>query len=120
MPSSQVRTARRLMLALTTIQIAGCTYWRQPAAGRPEPSGASVRAWQGGKATVLENVTFTPDSLVGTHGAEKTRLAFARREVDSLNVRRTNIGGTVVLFALTAGLISLISFAIDFGSYGNN
>lgn len=120
MSSSRTRAARRLLLAVTTIQLAGCTYWGQPAATAPEPNGGPVRIWQGGKATVLRNVTFTPDSLAGIRRGEKTRLAVARGEIDSLNVRRPNFVGTVLLIGLAAGLVALIQFAIDFGSYANN
>ncbi len=120
MPDSRMRISRHLMLALTTIQLAGCTHWGQPLASLPEPNGGAVRVWQGRTPTVLGSATFTPDSLIGTHGPGKTRLAFARGEIDSLNVRRTNVVGTVILLAVGVGLVKLIAFAIDFSSYANN
>ena len=120
MPRTPMGAARPLMLAVMTMQLAGCTHWGQPVATRPEPRGESVRVWHAGKAMTLRKVTFTPDSLVGTYGAERTRTAFARSEIDSLNVRRTNLVGTVLLAGLVVGLVALIQFAIDFGSYANN
>jgi hypothetical protein len=108
------------MLGLMTIQLTGCTHWGEPMATRPEPGGESVRVWHAGKSTTLRKVSFTPDSLVGTSGAERTRMAFARSEIDSLNVRRTNVVGTVLLAGLAVGLVALIKLAIDLGSYANN
>ena len=120
MPMTLMRASRPLVLALMAIQLAGCTHWGQPMATHPEPSGESVRVWHGGKSTVIQQASFTADSVVGTYGAKRVRTAFARAEVDSLNVRRSDLLGTAILVGLAVALVKLITFAIDFGSYSNN
>lgn len=108
------RRALRLALLLA-VPLQACTYWGehpllQPA--RHEFIVGTVRVTRRDSAVFfLDNVSVRTDSITGAvHGLAGRRMAFSTDEVRSLETRRENSFGTVII-ALGTGAAALLLWA---------
>jgi hypothetical protein len=101
------RHALRLALVLLALPLQACTYWGSHPI--PQPGGSefivgTARVTRAdGAVFFVDNVSVRPDSVTGAvHGVAGARLAFARGEVRSLELKRENSLGAVALALATA------------------
>jgi hypothetical protein len=93
---------------------AGCTSWSHielPADLEPQPVGRS-QVWVGAVPVEVEQLAFTADSARGPQRTSGTVLAWPRKGIDSVRVRRLDPGKLLLgVAALPVGLSML--FLID-------
>jgi hypothetical protein len=106
--------ARCLVVFLIVLLTAGCTSWSRielPADLEPQPVGRS-QVWVGAVPVEVEQLAFTADSARGPQRTSGTVLAWPRKGIDSVRVRRLDPGKLLLgVAALPVGLSML--FLID-------
>jgi hypothetical protein len=116
-PVRSVRPRVRCLGAIALLVLAtSCSVWRpQPGVGlaRPEVEwvGHARALLRDGTVLDLDDVTISPDTIVGLGGATRTRFALPRTDVASVRVQRTDgtltflAGVLTTLFLYAAGMV---------------
>ncbi len=126
-------TRSTAMLLLLVLPLSACHKWVPPEL-RPGVAPDSVVAYDqvrvtrvDGSSLVLHGARLSADSLVGDDEPSGTRrqplrVALPRHEIESLEVRRTDVGATVLtalgVAAVAIGLTALLCVASDCFSLG--
>ena len=112
-------TRRRLATLVMALQLTGCTSFRAERPMETLPAQAAPRdkyqVWSGGRAQLLVALRVTPESLSGVPSwkapdCDSCRVAFARRDVDSVRVRGYD-GNKTLVFALIMTPIVWVLYA---------
>ena len=91
----------------------GCMTWRAVPArdGRVAGDATFPRArvvLRDGTTLPLDDVTVRPDSVIGFAGEERTRVAFARPQVERIETRGVSAGRTI---GLVGGVLAVLALA---------
>jgi hypothetical protein len=108
-----------MVIVMLAAELGGCTSWGPPRVGVVEPQGRRLQVWQSGRPFALDRAVVSEDSIVGraAYGEPHrgARVAIARAGVDSVRVRRTSAGktmlATVGALTVAAGAAIGIAFA---------
>lgn len=89
--------------------LASCTSWSHQPAG-VVPAAGRLQVWRGGQPVDVRSAIVTEDSIVGRDSAGEL-LRFARHDMDSVRVRRFDVGKTflVVFGIVPASVIMLVA-----------
>ena len=89
--------------------LASCSSWSYQPAG-VVPVAERLQVWRGGQPVEVRTAVVTEDSIVGRDSAGEL-LRFARHDMDSVRVRRFDVGKTflVVFGVVPASAIMLVA-----------
>ena len=103
---------RAMLAASIVVAQSGCTSWSRAPDSSPTPQGERRQIWRSGAVLILDKVFLSSDSLVGESlDSAKTRIAVARKDVDSMRVQRVDSGKVIILGTGLAILLYFIRFA---------
>ena len=94
------------------VLLCGCTSWAATELAPLAPVGKHVQVWHGGRVIELHQTVTTLDSLVGEHHL-MGRMGVARPDVDSVRVRRVDVGKTfLTVFGIVPASLAML-FLLD-------
>jgi hypothetical protein len=110
-----------MVIVMLGAELGACTSWGPPRVGVVEPQGRRLQVWQAGQPFALDRAITSDDSIIGraAYGEPHrgARVAIARAGVDSVRVRRTNAGKTILatvgsLTAAAGAMVGVIMASI--------